>query len=281
MNHRHTRLAIGQFATVALAALVAAAFAADASATVIVDWGGNYVSSNRQFQNFTGDTTAGTIGGFSSGDPLLISPSSGYSGGDIYGSIAWTLRPTQTENTGQGAIVKNASPSDQIELKMGGTDYAALLLWRQSDFLNGMNTGTVTLENTSTAAVDIKTYVGFDAGRVVIRLEGGSNDGYYISQETPFDGSGLKSASLTSLTWLSYDPATSLTATGSVVNLLSSGQIANVTEAGIQFEAHTDGSNALRFDSFEVDTAVIPEPATLGLIVIGGMLMAPRRRNAA
>lgn len=240
-------------------------------AAVIVDWGGNYVSSNQSFAN----PGTNQFGGFVSGDPLQLSPASNYSGGAFYGMVSWTTIGTDGE---YGRVVE-ASGGDRIEIKRYNTDLQALVLWRQSDFLNGLDSGTVAFDSTSKVSMNLITFVQFDPGRVVIRLSGGSQDGYYISQQTPFDGSGLNEADLTSLTWLAYDPASDLGSFGAPVNLLSGGLISNVTEVG--FYAHSDATsaNAFRLDSFEV--TAIPEPSSSLLILSGLAFFVWRRPRAS
>ncbi|MEX0776463.1 MAG: PEP-CTERM sorting domain-containing protein [Phycisphaeraceae bacterium] len=252
------------------AVAVLLAIACPAPAALIVDWGGNYVSTTVAFSGASGTNR----GGFSSGDPLLISPTSSYTGGDFYGHVAWTA----AGQDGNYASVVNAT-ADRIEIKRYDTDLRSLILWRQGDFLNGLDSGNIGFDAGSTASMNINTLIQFDAGHLVIRLEGGSSDGYYISQETPFDGAGLKSANLTALTWLAYDPATSLTTFGTPVNLLSGGKISHVTEVGFYTRSNNSGSpNAFRLDSFEVTAALIPEPATLALLALGGTMIFWRRR---
>lgn len=253
----------------ALVALIPAAWA-----DLVVDWGGNYVAAN---QAFSSGTTAG-FGGFSAGDPLQISPTTGYSGGAFYGQVAWTT----TGSDGNYATVVNNTSLDRLEIKRYSTDIKALVLWRQADFLNGMNSGTVAFDNTSSVSMNLNTLVNFDAGRVVIRLEGGAQDGYYISQESPFNGTGLKSAQLTSLTWLAYDPATSLTTFNSPTSLLADGMITNVTEIGFYTRSNNAANpNAFRLDSFEVSAITVPEPAALTLVGLGALTLLARRRKTA
>jgi hypothetical protein len=241
---------------------------------MLVDWGGQYVTGNAALSN--GSTASMNYGGFTDGDPQLISPSAGYSGPQFHGQINWP-----SENTGIGALTGNGgqmvnnNTTDRLELKRGGSSLAALILFRQGTFLNGLNSGNVSFDSSSTVSMNINTFALYDAGRVVIRLEGGSLDGYYVSQEAPFNGLNLKSANLTSLTWLAYDPATNLRTFGSAVNILEGGLINHVTEVGFYAQqaagAANSDSTAFRLDSFEV--TAVPEPGAGVAIFLGLALL--------
>lgn len=128
----------------------------DLRGALVVDWGGPYVSGNVALSN--GSLAAMNYGGFTSGDPQLISPSSGYSGPSFYGQVNWT-----SENNGIGSLtgvggqmVNNAS-LDRLELKRGGSNLAALILFRQAQFLNGLDTGNVSFDASSTVSMNINT----------------------------------------------------------------------------------------------------------------------------
>jgi hypothetical protein len=257
------------------AGLITVWLASASEAAVVVNWGGDSVSTNVLFANPNGNN----YGGFSGDDPLQISPTSSYTGGTFYGQVAWS----ETGSDGSYGQVNNSSSADRIEIKRYDTDLRAVILWKQADFLNGLSSGNVGFDATSTVSANIATDVNFEPGHVVVRLEGGAHDGYYISSQTPFDGSGDKSATFTSLTWLAYDPATSLTTFGSAVNLLSnatSGTIEHVTEVGFYARSnHASAANAFRVSTFQVSAAAVPEPATLTVLGAGAWMMLSARRR--
>ena len=261
-----------------VAIIVAACVANTAHAKLMVDWGGDYVTATQNFSNGSGNLTHG---GFIGGDPILISPASGYNGtsADFYGLTRQDF--VTGGNANSRPQVENVGSNDRIQIKSDFAAGEALLLWRQGDFLNGLNTGNVGFDATSTVSMNINSYANFNPGRVVIRLQGGSNDGYYISDETPFNGTGAKSASPTGLTWRAYDPATDLDGVaGTITNIVFGGQIANVTEVGFFVEDNVSSdADAFRLDSFEVSGVVIPEPASLALMGLGGLLMLRRRTS--
>ena len=246
---------------------------------MIVDWGGTaYVSATTTPMG--GQNATSPQGGFSGGDPLLLNPTSNYdssqSSGVFYGAVTWTT----TGADGNFGSVMNNSGGDRMEFKRYNTDLNALVVWRQADFLNGQSTGNVILDSSSTASMHLNTFVNFDGGRVVLRLQGGSQDGYYISQEAPFNSTAsIISSNFTSLTWLAYDPATSLSTFGTPVDLLSGGVIDHVTEVGFYVHSNATSANAFRLDSFEVTSSAIPEPSTWALLLgsIATLLFLRRR----
>lgn len=248
---------------------------------LIVDWGGTaYVSATTTPMG--GQNATSPQGGFSGGDPLLLNPTANYdsaqTSGVFYGAVTWTT----TGADGNFGSVMNAVGGDRMEFKRYNTDLNVLVVWRQADFLNGHSTGNVGFDSSSTVSMRMNTFVNFDAGRVVLRLQGGSNDGYYISQQAPFNSTASTiSANFTTLTWLAYDPATSLSDFGAPVDLLSGGLIDHVTEVGFYVHSNATSANAFRLDSFEVNSIAIPEPSTWALLLgsMGALLFLRRRQE--
>ena len=245
-----------------------------ASAAVAVSWGVStgYVTTSQQFANL--DTAGMRLGGFSGGDPLQLSPTTDYTGGTFYGAVTWTA----TGSDGNYGAVEQRTGGDTIEIKRFNADIQAVVLWRQADFMNGLNSSSITFDAASTASMNLTTCTNFDPGRVVIRLQGGPNDGYSISQETPYDGTGPNEANLTSLTWQLYDPAASMSTFGAVTPLVSGGLISNVTEVGFYTSSSATAANAFRAGSFEV--TAVPETTSVILAGLGfGGLCIRRKRK--
>ncbi len=249
-------------------------------AALVVDWGGNYVGTNTNYGNATEDGPSNIIqhGGFSAGAPLLLSPSSGYSGtsATFYGEI---LRGAGT-GTGTIGYVSNSGSADRIDIKQNNSDVSALLLWKQTDFLNSLNTGTLNFGAGSTVTTTLDTYVLGVPGRAVVKSAGG----YYISSAI-FSASGTTAAlDLTTLDWFSYDPASNLNTIGSA-HSFSGGVIANVTEIGFFTGVTTGGANAVRVSSLEFNyvagvVAPIPEPSSYALLAGGlSILFVTSRRR--
>lgn len=257
------------------------------NAALMVDWGGNYANGPRAYSNPNPSNAIGVTeyGGFSSGNPLLLSPSANYSGtsATFYGQIVRTAGTSTftsdpSGNLGGTAVTDN-SGNDRLSIKLDGTPsgVSALFLWKQTDFLNGLNTGALNLAAGSTVSTTRDTYVLGVPGRAVVKSAGS----YYISSAI-FSGTGTSTFDLTTLSWSEYDPAgDGISSIGSTFGLVSGGVISNVTEIGF-FTGVTAGTNAVRLSSVEFNyvAAAIPEPSSFALLAGGtGLVFALRRKR--
>jgi hypothetical protein len=250
-----------------------------AQAALLVDWGGNYVGANQAYSN-PNASPATAYGGFSGGNPLQLSPalSASYSGTSalFYGQVALNSGSGTfaTSNTG---IINNGN-GDRIEFKLDNNNFSALFLWRQADFLNSYNSGSINLATGSTIALNTTTNAnpGGTGGRAVIRV----GTTYYISEViSPASGTtGLISEDLTALDWFNYNPASALNTIGSSASLASGGVISNVTEVGFYYNV-AGNPNAIRINSVEFDYVAVPEPSAAALLAAGiGFTVIRRRR---
>lgn len=248
-----------------------------ASATLIVDWGGEYTSGSSQM----------LPGGFSGTTPLEATPATGYDSGGTSARFYGQLATTDPAGITQMDVV-NGTP-DRFQFKTANNSaYEALVLWLSQDFLGAAQNQAVALPSASdTVVMNINTHAAIDPTRLVVQR--GAD--YYIS-----DGftstTGLVQVDPTALSWYHYDPSVSLDfnaadaipgndATSTVV---VGGQIPGVTAVGLfsSRSAVTSQGNALRFDRFEVNAIVVPEPATWALAMAGMIALFPllRRRQS-
>ena len=248
------------------------------AATLAVDWGGQYGTGN-----------AFEPTGFTGGEPGQLSPSSNYSGtssvfyGDARSFIGGIYQGTSTTL----GIVLNNGVADRIELK--GSDAFTpdppnntgfLLLWKQQDFLNGMNTGEVGFDATSSVRLNITTYAGqaADSGRMVLRAGGQ----YYISSRIYSATGDQTTANVQALSFFSYNPATDMNVNGdgTPATIASGGTIYGVTEVGFYFES-LGSNNAVRIQDFEVSLVAVPEPSAAAACgaLLPSLLLIRRRRN--
>jgi hypothetical protein len=253
-----------------LAAVVCGLMAVSARADVVVDWGGNYVGN-------ADGTQPMQVGGFSGGDPLVISPSAPqyqpYSG-----ALSATIRGQLTVSGSDYSFyqVLNNGGADQLQFKtQNGNSGAALALWASDEFIGSPNTA-IEFDATSSIDLNVNTFVQVGDVRHVIRTA----SGYFISDTGTITGTGAQSSgNLTALNWYQYDPATSLTTIGSAASIVSGGKITGITEVGFLALLNSSGGNALRMDSYEVTANFIPEPASLALLGLGSLLITRRRHG--
>ncbi|WAC18822.1 PEP-CTERM sorting domain-containing protein [Luteolibacter sp. SL250] len=249
------------------------------AATLAVNWGGDYGTGNAFEPN-----------GFTGGEPGQLSPSTNYSGtssvfyGDARSFIGGIYQGTSTTF---GMVVNNGG-LDRIELK--GSDAFTpdppnntgfLLLWKQQDFLNGMNTGEVGFDATSSVRLNITTYANqaADSGRLVLR----SGGQYYISSRIYTASGDQTTANLPALSFFAYNPANDINVNGdgTPASIASGGVIPGVTEVGFYFES-IGSSNAVRIQDFEVSLVTVPEPSSMAASasLLAAVCLIRRRRNA-
>ncbi len=223
-----------------------------ATGATIVAWGGDYIGSANSGDNLT-------AGGWNAGlDRFNSITPAAYTGPEIGGRLSGT-------NTNTEMI--NVSPRDRIDIK--GISWA-LVLFQKNTFLEQGDLQQVNFDGGSQVEINVNTEAN-RVNRLVIRS--GSN--YYISGDI-ITGTGSKMFTPTTVEWFNYDPINDATTIGSATTVVSNGQISDITAVGV-FSANPSGSEAFRFDRFQVTGAIIPEPTSLALLALGGLLMVPRR----
>ncbi len=231
-------------------ALVSLIASTDLQSAVVVNWNGDYVTSAAGFQS----------GGFTGGDPNILSPASGYTGPAFYGT---------SSDGGSVANFSTASPDRITPTASVGADF--LWLFLDDNYLAGFNGFTAS----DTVTLNQPVVGGFTESRLILRV----GTSYYASSTAVFSDSGTVNP--TSLSYVTYDPATSLDTFGSAATIVSGGEILNVTEVGIFSESA--GTGVSRWNQFTVNMSVpVPEPTTSVMLLIGGFGMAymMRRRRA-
>lgn len=220
-------------------------------AATIVDWGGDYLSGDKLLAAGGYDAVNDDFG--------AISPVSDYTGPEIAGRLS---------DTGNDMRMVNSGTSDRVQLK---TELWALVLFQKETFLADGDTLTVNFDATSQVTTNLNTNTGRD-NYLVIR----SGSAYYRSDEI-WTGTGTKILTPTSLSWFAYDPVTDPSdLSGGSATIVSGGLISDIQAVGI-FNEKVGGSEATRWDSFEVTGIVIPEPASLLVLLMAtGCLLCKR-----
>jgi len=261
------------------------------AATMIVDWGGDYVSTSQNSPRRTsGSSSTGDFDGDTVEDDrrylvaysevTALNPAIGasYNGtsAQFYGGI---------DNRAYNASVNlnlddyniEQGTADRINLRIqnsetgstGGQTFG-LYTWLQPDFLNGGNSGTWGLSSMSISVLD---------NAFTLRWLVKNNGQWYISQETESGASQTDVWESSGAQWSVYDPATSIlfddgSATFSDVSM------SDVEGVGIYFQNLNTGTTAQRLRITDFQVEAIPEPSAVMFLGGFGLLALFRRRRA-
>ena len=269
----------------ALSAVLLSALSLQATTTV-VDWGGDYVTTNQNFQrtgnpidysdsaalnpvigaNYDG-TSARFFGGGAATDGFL---GTGYQ--QVRNNVAWA-----------GAV-------DAITFRVSSgpsstaTEGAALFMWQKADFLGGMNTATVAMTSDSSLSVTfgMENITGSTSSARFVVQQGAD---LYISDTV----SSLNTAGSTltfnldpsTSTWSSYSPGSTHASFAYAADTQTI-TLNDIRAVGVQFEMSQPNANsfaAIGVNDFTV--TAIPEPGMAALLAAGmvGLVVGFRRRR--
>lgn len=200
---------------------------------LIVDWGGDYVSSTQDLQgknsfsdntdiDADGDTTADdSIGGRLFDESTAMNPTSGYSGtsGTFYGG-AITAHQNSIDTAGFGEFaIQNQGGNDGLHVHLSehghSHDMHMVMYWDQADFLGGGNNHTVTFDETSSVSIDIGEGGVENLGGAQVRLLVRDESGDYWLSQSVFDSPNSSDnniftwdgfSGISDGNWASYDP---------------------------------------------------------------------------
>lgn len=277
-----------QIKSILTLAAMAAVGVTSASATMVINFGGDYVNANQAgSRSWTGGGGGNYVVTYN--DSSALSPTSGYNGTTYYGAGFrgnWTLSAAGNTNVVSAADGTN----DAIQFDNGSgtsavdTGFAGLVYFKKTNFSGGGDSNQVNITSNSsfTARGTNAQNTGALEVRWVLQL---ADLSYAISAANPstFGNSNsytnITSGDLTSLNWFSYDPSTSIMGIGSNKTMT----FTDIRQVGVWFGDTTNSVNARyqgRLSGFTADVTVVPEPATWALLA-GGLtaLVVFRRRN--
>jgi hypothetical protein len=244
-------------------------------AAVMVDFSSSQVT--------TADKLASSSGsyGLSTTTPIVAAGTTGYTGASLYGGFSENVGTVSSWylNTGTGGARIRWNNNKGAN----GDNSSALVVFKKDEFLNGMDSGTVSMD----AANDTVTYqfsfagaVGPDAtdrlSALSMRFVLQDDSGWHVSEAVNY-ASGFQTLEATTLSYYVYDPTTSITTIGAS----ESASFDDIQFAGFYIDATRGLNVALGTNAGlrDFSAQAIPEPATLGLFsLFGGALLLIRRR---
>jgi arylsulfatase A-like enzyme len=150
--------------------------------------------------------------------PLLAAETNGYTGQSIYGAFS--------ENAGSASVCNINKSTGGARIRWNtnsggsGDNSSALFLFKKDEFLNGLNSATVSMNAANDTVQAQWSYTNGGVGATArlsarsLRLVIQDSSGWHISEATTSDTSNSFSLEATSLSYFDYDPTTSLTTIG-------------------------------------------------------------------
>lgn len=279
-----TRYGLTCFLTVGLMA-----FVQSVNAAVIIDWGGDYVSSDTSLNGTP--TSAGGTTTYAYSTTEVKSPA----GPNFYG--AFSLTNESGSGTPQfSSVGYSLSATDTIRLgatpDIGSTSLTArgLLFFQKPDFLGGGASNAVTLDASSSLKFNVTSSGAGGTGRIrqtkaaVYASVGGVWD-WYVSLATKAGTTLYEYNDLGGESWALYsiDGATSPlnnASTNSLDYTTLGSAFEDVSKVGYFYNYKTIEGNNFSFyvDSIDFNASVVPEPTVGALLGVGAFLTLLLRR---
>lgn len=263
------------------------------NASPIVNWGGDYTSSNLWSQRGKTDLSKGILYAYNTATP--ISPSTAttdYSGTSsrFYGAVHLVSQNGPVAPSGNEIRVLNNGEQDYIYIRTqtasasNPTNARGLLFWKKSDFLNGKDSENLSLSDLGKFTINVSQARSTSTS---IRFAVQGNDGTWYLSETALTGSRFGEAfgtfsldaPATSMwgVWNVQGDPTSAISADSITYNVNGQDISDIVAVGFFFDANYNLPNAawLGFDRFTVEA--IPEAGSVALLSAGGALLAGGR----
>jgi hypothetical protein len=247
------------------------------NAAIVVDFTTNFGTTNSRAADT--DTNTGDTWNFSTTTALIEDTTlqAGESNKRVYGGVITTWATSQAYAP-LHRILDVADPNpDRLQLQVnpttltGGTSAKGVWLWNKADFLNGFNSGTLSIGAGDSLSLDVFQLSGGTTSRFVVNQAGT----YYVSSASSTNSTGTFSiADLSTQTWAPLDT------TDYSIGSFSSVALNDVQGVGVFFNLAPSGNNQSLFGITDFQLNVIPEPSVALLCGFGFLALLRRRKNA-
>jgi len=283
----------GFVAGLALAVLGVTTFAPKATAvgSVIVNFGGNYMSDNANKAGRRSSTaiTDGVLFSYNDGTPASPLPTN-YEGtsGTYYavaqmttagGGVSGSYALSVLYAGGQNSIIARSKVRGTSET--GSANVQGMIFWKKEDFLAGASTETLKLSDIGELYVNASNVRSTQAA---LRFAVQSDGVWYLSEKALTSKTFLADAALGALTmedpatlmWAAWNPQsspTSLLNPAPTVYDVDGGTLNSITAVGYYFLSDYALPNAAHFDVNAFRVTTIPEPSSAALMGGAALLL--------
>lgn len=270
---------LASFTLLSLLCVTSLGFTHTASATLIVSWGGNYVSANTPLDSSPTTGSNWITYNYSTTVPKSPSPVNGYTGPTFYGAVSLASSATEVPSFSTIGLVNGAgSTNDSLRFQASvtsGSTWTArgLVFFKKEDFLGGGANSTVVFDASSSLSMAVTSGLNSTApntrryGAAVYALVDGTWN-WYVSQSTGAGSSTFMINNLGSQLWAIYDidsataPLNAIPTSSSLFNTTGS-EFDEVAMVGLFFNYVQTSNITFSVSSLEVNATVVPEPSKM------------------
>lgn len=265
------------------------------ASTLVMQWGGKYVSSQTPFAR-DAETSAGALTfPFSLTEQLSPAGPKFYGGASVV-HLDGTGSPSfVSSRTGISPGTGGANDTLRFTVQIGTAPIAmyGAIVFKKEDFINGASSQTLTFDAESSVVINVTSSAAGSGsgqtrqGRVMVYAQNQGVWGWYISKEYK-SGSGVPQTftGLDVMDWSLYDPT--LTpfepAPGSSSFNVKGSAFESIEAVGFFFQysppSGNQSGNEMTYyvNGFQANLHAIPESGTTAMLVGGGILLAAGRR---
>jgi len=241
--------------------------AGSASATLIVDLNPPAITVNSR----AAETSTTTERTWNFSDTTVLINSGGGSNDKVYGGMTTGWSAASESATSVVRWLNTSVFQVQVLQGTANTFAKGIVLWNQADFLNGADSQTVGFSAGDSLSVNFAAIGATTRDFRFVVNQGGT---YYVSNVNKTDATaGVFSIDPAAVSWrtISTDGNYTIGGTASMITL------DDVKAVGLYINASRTGNQTnIQFNDFQA--SVIPEPATIGMLGLGGLVALMLRR---